>query len=89
MNSPYRAHATNPIEFAAPASNMSDRRRLLALAKEDMLIQTIWCFVTDESGDMDALTVFSLIIGFIAAIAMLNGTVVQLFAAIFGMLPVH
>jgi hypothetical protein len=43
-----------------------------------MLIQTIWCFVTDESGDMDALTVFSLIIGFIAAITMLNGTVVQL-----------
>jgi hypothetical protein len=38
---------------------------------------------------MDALTVFSLIIGFIAAITMLNGTVVQLFAAIFGMLPVH
>ena len=54
-----------------------------------MFIQTIWCFVTDESGDMDVLTVFSLIIGFIAAIAMLNGTVVQLFVAIFGMLPVH
>ena len=54
-----------------------------------MLIQTIWCFVTDESGDMDALTVISLIVGFIAAIAMLNGTVVQLFRAIFGMLPVH
>jgi hypothetical protein len=32
MNSPYRAHV---IEFAAPASNMSDRRRLLALAEED------------------------------------------------------
>jgi len=54
-----------------------------------MLIRTIWSFVTDESGDMDALTVFSLIIGFIAAIAMLNGTVVQLFVAIFGMLPVR
>jgi hypothetical protein len=35
MNSPYRAHAINAIEFAAPASNMSDRRRLLALAEED------------------------------------------------------
>ena len=33
-----------------------------------MLIQIIWCLVTDESGDMDALSVFSLIIGFIAAI---------------------
>ena len=54
-----------------------------------MLFRTIRCFVTDESGDMDALTVFSLIIGFIAAIALLNSTVVQLFAAIFGMLPVH
>jgi hypothetical protein len=30
-----------------------------------------------------------LTIGFIAAIALLNGTVVQLFAAIFDMLPVH
>jgi nucleoside permease NupC len=54
-----------------------------------MLIQTIRCFITDESGDMDALTVISLIIGFIAAIAMLNGTVVQLFAGVFGMLPVR
>jgi hypothetical protein len=35
MNSPYREHATNPIEFAAPASNINDRVRLLALAEED------------------------------------------------------
>jgi len=35
MNSPYRAHAANPIEFATPASNTSDRVRLLALAEED------------------------------------------------------
>jgi len=51
----------------------------------------IWRFVTDESGDgdIDGLTIFSLTIGFIAALALLNGTVVQLFAAIFGMLPVH
>jgi hypothetical protein len=39
--------------------------------------------------DRDGLTIFSLTIGFIAAIALLNGTVVQLYAAIFGMLPVH
>jgi hypothetical protein len=49
----------------------------------------IWRFVTDESGDIGGLTIFSLTIGFIAAIALLNGTVVQLYAAIFGMLPVH
>ena len=54
-----------------------------------MLIQIIWCFVTDESGDMDALTVFSLLSDLLRRFAMLNGTVVQLFAAIFGMLPVH
>ena len=49
----------------------------------------IWRFVTDEFGDIDGLTIFSLTVGFIAAIALLNGTVVQLYAAIFGMLPVH
>ena len=36
----------------------------------------IWRFVTDESGDIDGLTIFSLTVGFIAAIALLNGTVV-------------
>jgi hypothetical protein len=46
-------------------------------------------FATDESGDIDGLTIFSLAVGFIAAIALLNGTVVQLFAAVFGMLPVR
>jgi hypothetical protein len=35
MGSLYRAHANNLFEFAASASNMSDRRRLLALAEED------------------------------------------------------
>ena len=35
MNSPDRAYAINPVEFAAPASNMSDRRRLLTLAEEE------------------------------------------------------
>jgi hypothetical protein len=49
----------------------------------------IWRFAIDESGDIDGLTIFSLTVGFIAAIALLNGTVVQLFAVIFGMLPVH
>jgi Flp pilus assembly pilin Flp len=50
----------------------------------------IWRFVTDQSGAIrfeDGLTIFSLTIGFIAALALMNGTVVQLFAAIFGMLP--
>jgi len=35
MNSPYRAHAANLIEFATHVSNTSDRVRLLALAEED------------------------------------------------------
>jgi Flp pilus assembly pilin Flp len=51
---------------------------------------SIWRFVTDQSGAMgfeDGLTIFSLTIGFIAALALLNGTIVQLFAVIFGMLP--
>src|SRR6266480_3017863 len=30
-----RAHTAKPIEFAAPASNMGDRSRLLTLAEED------------------------------------------------------
>ena len=53
---------------------------------------SIWRFVVDPSGAMgfeDGLTIFSLTIGFIAAFVLLNGTVVQLFAAIFGMLPVY
>jgi Flp pilus assembly pilin Flp len=47
-------------------------------------------FVTDQSGALsfeDGLAIFSLTIGFIAALVLMNGTVVQLFAAIFGMLP--
>ena len=50
----------------------------------------IWRLVKDQSGALgfeDGLTIFSLTIGFIAAFALMNGTVVQLFAAVFGMLP--
>jgi len=35
MNSPSRAPTAKLIEFAAPASNMSDRSRLLPLAEEE------------------------------------------------------
>jgi hypothetical protein len=35
MNSPNRTHAPNAIESAAPALNISDSRRLLALAEEE------------------------------------------------------
>jgi Flp pilus assembly pilin Flp len=47
-------------------------------------------FVRDQSGAVsfeDGLTVFALIVGFICAIALLNGTFVQLYIAVFGMLP--
>jgi Flp pilus assembly pilin Flp len=47
-------------------------------------------FVANQSGAMsfeDGLTVFSLTVGFIAAMLPLNGTFVQLYTAIFGMLP--
>ena len=47
-------------------------------------------FVRDQTGAIsleDGLTVFSLTIGFIAALALMNGTFVQLYAAIFGLLP--
>jgi Flp pilus assembly pilin Flp len=50
----------------------------------------IWRFVTDQSGALsfeDGLTIFSLTIGFIAALALMNSSLVQLFALIFGMLP--
>jgi Flp pilus assembly pilin Flp len=50
----------------------------------------IWRFVTDQSGALsfeDGLTIFSLTVGFIAALVLMNGTIVQLFATIFGMLP--
>ena len=49
-------------------------------------------FAKNESGAMnfeDGLTIFSLTVGFIAALVLLNGTIVQLYAAIFGMLPVR
>jgi hypothetical protein len=35
MNSPDKAHAANAIEYAAPASNISDRSKLLAMAEEE------------------------------------------------------
>jgi len=47
-------------------------------------------FVTDQSGALgfeDGLTIFSLTIGFVVALALMHGTVVQLFATIFGMFP--
>jgi hypothetical protein len=50
----------------------------------------IWRFVMDQSGALgfkDGLTIFSLTVGFIVALALMHGTVVQLFATIFGMLP--
>jgi Flp pilus assembly pilin Flp len=49
----------------------------------------IWRFVIDQSGALsfeDGLTIFSLTIGFIAALALMNSSV-QLFVLIFGMLP--
>ena len=51
---------------------------------------TVWRFVRNQSGSFsleDGLTIFSLTVGFVAALALMNGTVVQLFATIFGMLP--
>jgi Flp pilus assembly pilin Flp len=47
-------------------------------------------FVKNESGALsfeDGLTIFSLTVGFVAALALMNGTIVQLFAIIFGVLP--
>ncbi len=47
-------------------------------------------FAQNDSGALDfedGLTVFSLTVGFIAALVLLNGTVVQLYSAVFGMLP--
>jgi Flp pilus assembly pilin Flp len=47
-------------------------------------------FVRNESGALsfeDGLTVISLTIGFIAALALMNGTIVELYAAIFRSLP--
>jgi hypothetical protein len=40
MNSPYRERADNRSELAAPASKMSDRRRLLALPKKNTTYPT-------------------------------------------------
>ena len=50
----------------------------------------IWRFVTNQSGALgfeDGLTIFSLTIGFIAALALLNGTVVQLLLPFSGCFP--
>jgi len=46
-------------------------------------------FVRDQTGAItfeDALTAVSLAVGFAVAFALMNGTMVQLYAAIFGML---
>jgi Flp pilus assembly pilin Flp len=47
-------------------------------------------FVKNQSGALsfeDGLTVFSLTVGFIAALALMNGTIVQLYTTIFNLLP--
>ena len=47
-------------------------------------------FVENQSGAIsfeDSLTVFSLTIGFIAALVLMNATVVRLYEGIFGLLP--
>lgn len=47
-------------------------------------------FVTNQSGAVsfdDGLTIFSLTVGFVGALVLLNGTFVRLYASIFGMLP--
>jgi Flp pilus assembly pilin Flp len=46
--------------------------------------------IADQSGAIsfeDGLTIVSLTIGFAAAFALMNGTIIQLFAAVFGLLP--
>jgi Flp pilus assembly pilin Flp len=47
-------------------------------------------FVEDQSGAIDfedGLTAISLTVGFIAAFALLNGTFVRLYEAVFSLLP--
>jgi Flp pilus assembly pilin Flp len=47
-------------------------------------------FAANESGALsfeDSLTVFSLTIGFIAALVLMNSTIVRLYEGIFGLLP--
>jgi Flp pilus assembly pilin Flp len=47
-------------------------------------------FAQNESGAFsfeDSLTVFSLTIGFIAALVLMNSTIVRLYEGIFGFLP--
>jgi Flp pilus assembly pilin Flp len=49
-------------------------------------------FMTDQSGALtfeDGLTIFCLTVGFIAALVLMNGTFVELYARIFGLLPGH
>ena len=54
-------------------------------------MKTLLCgFVRNECGAIsfeDGLTVFSLTVGFIAALALMNGTIVELYATIFRHLP--
>jgi Flp pilus assembly pilin Flp len=54
-------------------------------------MKTLLCgFVRSECGAIsfeDGLTVFSLTVGFIAALALMNGTIVELYATIFRHLP--
>ena len=54
-------------------------------------MKTLFCgSVQNERGAVsfeDGLTVFSLTVGFIAALALMNGTIVELYATIFRHLP--
>jgi Flp pilus assembly pilin Flp len=50
----------------------------------------ISCFARNQSGALsfeDGLTILSLTIGFVAALVLMNGTIVQLYAAISAVLP--
>jgi Flp pilus assembly pilin Flp len=55
-------------------------------------MKSFFCrFVGNQSGALsfeDGLTIFSLTIGFIAAFALMNNTIVQLYALIFSVVPV-
>ena len=85
--------AVRPIfQWTEPNSgNWAIFRRNLCAQEEICAMKSfIAPFVADQSGAVDfedGLTVVSLIIGFICAIALMYSTVVQLYATVFGMLP--
>ncbi|MFZ0151537.1 MAG: hypothetical protein WBX95_05470 [Xanthobacteraceae bacterium] len=55
-------------------------------------MKSFFCrFIGNQSGALsfeDGLTIFSLTIGFLAAFALMNSTIVQLYALIFSVVPV-